>query len=64
LGRSEIMNAACYILRASKARCPLGAAARIRAGRRVLTPAGARVESAHSVARVTVAIPPQHISKR
>jgi len=42
----------------------LGAAARIRAGRRVLTLASARAESAHSVAHVTIAIPPQHISKR
>jgi len=41
----------------------LGAAACTRAGRRVLTLASARAESAHSVARVTVVIPPQHISK-
>jgi len=45
-------------------RRPLGAAVRTRAGKRVLTLASARAESAHSVARVTVAIPPQHISKR
>jgi len=31
--------------------------------RRVFTLASARAESAHSVTRVTVAIPPQHISK-
>jgi len=43
---------------------PLGAEARIRAGERVLTLVGARAESAHNVVRVTVAIPPQHISKR
>jgi len=41
----------------------LGAAARTRAGERVLTLTSARAESAHSVARVMVAIPPQHISK-
>jgi len=45
-------------------RRPLGTATRTRAGERVLTLASARAESAHSVARVTVAIPPQHISKR
>jgi len=45
-------------------RRPLGAAARTRAGRRVLTLASARAEIAHSVAHVTVAIPQQHISKR
>jgi len=45
-------------------RRPLGTAARTRAGRRVLTLASARAESAHSVARVTVAIPSQYISRR
>jgi len=39
-------------------RRPLGTAAHTRAGRRVLTLASARTESAHSVARVTLAIPP------
>jgi len=45
-------------------RRPLGAAARTRAGERVLTLTSARAESAHSVVRVTVAIPPQHQETR
>jgi len=62
------MNVACCVLRVSKGSSASSSRSgstysRRRARAHVLKARWKRAESAHSVARVTVAIPPQHISK-